>query len=70
MFERKTMREINHWNEMMLDAQTFINDLKDSHVKRPATERELYGDKYAGESRQERRARERAEAKAARKAKA
>jgi hypothetical protein len=64
------MREINHWNEMMLDAQTFIDDLKEAHVKNAAADPALYRQRFAGESRQERRARERAEAKAASKAKA
>ncbi len=64
------MREINHWNEMMLDAETFVADLKKGHVKTSAADKSLYGARLIGESRQERRARERAEAKAARKAKA
>ena len=51
-----------------LDSQKFIDRLKEETQQNP--ERAIRAERYAGESRTDRRARERAEAKAARRAKA
>lgn len=62
------MRTINQLMRDALDSQTFVDGFKRQALEFPA--HPINPERHAGESRIERRARERAEAKAARKAKA
>lgn len=62
------MRMMNELMSDALDSQKFVDKLKAGELTFP--DRMINPERYAGESRTERRARERAEAKAARKAKA
>jgi hypothetical protein len=62
------MQTINQLMRDALDSKTFVDGIKLQALEFPA--HAINPERYAGESRTERRARERAEAKAARKAKA
>lgn len=62
------MRMMNELISDALDSQKFVDKLKAGELTFP--DRMINPKRYEGESRTERRARERAEAKAARKAKA